>query len=86
MCFAAFAVEHLDQIEPACDRRRFRRVIIVFGRRASRERGVAMIKVAAEKATWETWPSPRRYQTGDKVRSRHRRDGTTVACRFSVMA
>ena len=46
-------------------------------------RGVAVIKAAAEKAKWDTRPSPRRDQTGDKVSGRGiayaQRNGTHVA-------
>jgi nicotinate dehydrogenase subunit B len=46
-------------------------------------RDVAVIKAAAEKAKWETRPSPRRDQTGDKVSGRGiayaQRNGTRVA-------
>jgi nicotinate dehydrogenase subunit B len=46
-------------------------------------RDVAVIKAAAEKAKWETRPSPRRGQTGDKVSGRGiayaQRNGTRVA-------
>ena len=46
-------------------------------------RDVAVIKAAAEKAKWDTRPSPRRDQTGDKVSGRGiayaQRNGTRVA-------
>jgi nicotinate dehydrogenase subunit B len=46
-------------------------------------RDVAVIKAAAEKAKWETRPSPRRDQSGDKVSGRGiayaQRNGTRVA-------
>jgi len=46
-------------------------------------RDVAVIKAAAEKANWETRPSPRRGQTGSKVSGRGiayaQRNGTRVA-------
>ena len=46
-------------------------------------RDVAVIKAAAEKANWETRPSPRRDQTGTKVSGRGiayaQRNGTRVA-------
>jgi len=46
-------------------------------------RDIAVIKAAAEKAGWQTRPSPRRDQTGDKVSGRGiayaQRNGTRVA-------
>ena len=46
-------------------------------------RDVAVIKAAADKANWETRPSPRQGQTGDKVSGRGiayaQRNGTRVA-------
>jgi nicotinate dehydrogenase subunit B len=46
-------------------------------------RDIALIKAAAEKAGWQTRPSPRRDQTGDKVSGRgiaySQRNGTRVA-------
>ncbi len=46
-------------------------------------RDIALIKAAAEKAGWQTRPSPRRDQTGNKVAGRGiayaQRNGTRVA-------
>ena len=46
-------------------------------------RDIAVIKAAAEKAGWQTRPSPRKDQTGDKVSGRGiayaQRSGTRVA-------
>jgi CO/xanthine dehydrogenase Mo-binding subunit len=52
-------------------------------RHISEPRDVAVIKAAAEKAKWDTRPSPRRDQTGNKVSGRGiayaQRNGTRVA-------
>src|SRR5262249_56415079 len=46
-------------------------------------RDIALIKAAAEKAAWQSRPSPRKDQTGNKVRGRGiayaQRNGTRVA-------
>ena len=65
-------------------RPRSARIRSSFGCATSRSlRDVAVIKAAAEKAKWDTRPSPRRDQTGDKVSGRGiayaQRNGTRVA-------